>query len=79
MDSKNECQDIVEELATAQAEEETAHGLRARDVRAPATLRGFAHTNQKGRNDGKPVALRREQCGISAESQNCEASRDSSC
>jgi hypothetical protein len=54
VDSKNVCQDIVEEPATAQAEEETAHGLRARDVGAPATLRSFADTDRKGRNDSKP-------------------------
>jgi hypothetical protein len=46
-DSKNECQDIVEELATTKTEEETASSLRARDVEASATLGSFAHTDQK--------------------------------
>jgi hypothetical protein len=52
-DSKNECQNIVEEPATAQTKEETTHSLRARGVGAPTTLGSFAPTNRK-RNDGEP-------------------------
>jgi hypothetical protein len=40
--AENECKDIVEEPATAQAKEETAHSLRAREVGAPTTQRTFA-------------------------------------
>jgi hypothetical protein len=40
----------MKELATAQAKEETAHGLRATDVGAPATLGSFACTI--GEDDG---------------------------
>jgi hypothetical protein len=37
----------VEELATAQAKEETTHSLRARVVGVPATLRSFVSIDQK--------------------------------
>jgi hypothetical protein len=47
LDSKNECQAIVEESAPIQTKEETTSSLRARDVGAPATLRSFARTDRK--------------------------------
>lgn len=40
-DSKNGGQDLVEEPATTQVKEQTAHSLRAQGVGAPATLRNF--------------------------------------
>jgi hypothetical protein len=49
-----ECQDIVEELATAQEKEETAHSVRDGDVGAQAILGSFAFS-QKRRNGGKSV------------------------
>jgi hypothetical protein len=60
----------VEEPATAETKEETAHSLRARDVEVPATVRSIAHTDQKRRNGGMPVghsgqiALRRDQSSM---------------
>jgi hypothetical protein len=39
--------DIMEEPATAQAKEETAHNLKAREVKAPTTLGTFARSPQK--------------------------------
>jgi hypothetical protein len=45
----------MEEPATAQAVEETAHSWSARDVEASATLGSFARTDHEGRNDGKHV------------------------
>jgi hypothetical protein len=75
-DSKNECQDIVEEPTTAHVKEETTHSLRARDVAALVTLGSFFWTDQKRRNGSMPVGysgqavLKREQCGMSAESRN---------
>jgi hypothetical protein len=45
--SKNECHDIMEELASTQMEEETTSSLRTRDVGALATLRSFARTIKK--------------------------------
>jgi hypothetical protein len=52
--SRNECQDIVEEPATAQAKEETTSRLRVRDVGASTTL-------------GKPVTYIGESVRISAD------------
>jgi hypothetical protein len=46
-DSKNKCQNIVEEPATAQTKEEIEHNLRAMDVGALITLGTFAHTDRK--------------------------------
>jgi hypothetical protein len=46
--AENECKDIVEELATAQAKEETAQSIRARAIGAPTTLGTFAR-NQNGK------------------------------
>jgi hypothetical protein len=69
-DLKNECQNIVEELATAEMKEETVHSLRARDIEMPATVRSFVCTDQERRNGGTPVghsgqiALKREQSSI---------------
>jgi hypothetical protein len=54
-DSKDECQYMWGEPATAQAKEETAHSLRARDVGAPVILGSFARTDRKRRNGGNPV------------------------
>jgi hypothetical protein len=85
LDSKNECQGTVEEPATSQTKEETTHSFRARYIGAPTTLGNFALTDRKRRNGGTPVdysgriALRREQSGMSAVSQDYEASRDSRC
>jgi hypothetical protein len=41
-DYKNECQDVVEKLAAANAKEEATHNWSATDVGVPATLRSFA-------------------------------------
>jgi hypothetical protein len=46
-DSKNECQNILEEPATTQTKEEIAHSLGAMYVGALTTLRTFACTDQK--------------------------------
>jgi hypothetical protein len=43
--SKNECQDTVEEPATAKAKEETTSCLRTRDVGALTTLRSMTCTD----------------------------------
>lgn len=51
-DSEKECESIVWKMATAEVEKVTAGSLRGRNVGAPVTLGSFAHTNQKGRNDG---------------------------
>lgn len=40
-----ECQDTVEESVPSEMKEETAHGVRAGDVGALATLRNFARTD----------------------------------
>jgi hypothetical protein len=53
-DFKNECQDIVKELATTQVKEETIHSWNVRDVGAVATLGSFAHSDRKRRNGGMP-------------------------
>jgi hypothetical protein len=42
--AEDECKDIVEEPATAQANEETAHSLRAREVGALTTLVTFGRS-----------------------------------
>jgi hypothetical protein len=39
---KNECQDIVVELAIAKTKEDSTHSLRAKGVRAPTSLGSFA-------------------------------------
>jgi hypothetical protein len=44
---KNKLQDIVEEPATIQVKEETAHSLRASDVGALVTVGSSARTDQK--------------------------------
>jgi hypothetical protein len=46
-DSKNECQNIVEEGATAQTKEKTANSLRIGDVGALTILGSFACTERK--------------------------------
>jgi hypothetical protein len=46
--AENECKDIVDEPATAQAKEETAHSLTAREVGALTTLKTFASSPWKG-------------------------------
>jgi hypothetical protein len=53
---KNECQDIVEELATAQAKDGNSDCLRAGDVAALTTVRSFSP--QKGKKKGKMVTHR---------------------
>jgi hypothetical protein len=55
---KNECQDIVEELATARVKEETTHSWNVRDVGAGATLGSFACTDRKIRKVVCPRLLR---------------------
>jgi hypothetical protein len=82
---KNKCQDNVGETAPAQVKDNTAHSLTAKDAEAPAILGSFAHTDRKKKKwrytlgySGR-TALRRNQCGVSVENQNCEASRDSHC
>jgi hypothetical protein len=69
----------VRKAPAAQLEEDTAHSLRTRNVGAPVTLGSFARTDQKGRNDSKPVvysgqvALRDEKYGLSAVITSCHA------
>jgi hypothetical protein len=46
---KSQRKDIVDELATAQPKDDTAHRLRAGDIAAPTTLGIFSPTNQKRR------------------------------
>jgi hypothetical protein len=46
-DSENECQDIVEGLASSETKDETAHRVRAGDVGALATLGSFVPTDWK--------------------------------
>jgi hypothetical protein len=53
---ENECQDLVEEPATAETKGETAHSLRAGDVGAPSTPRSVVPTDQKRRNGSTPEA-----------------------
>jgi hypothetical protein len=74
---ENEWLNIVEEFATIQMEEETAHSWRVAAVGAPASP-GYSPSVNWRNGDIQigylgQAALWREQCGIFAQSKNCGA------